>query len=209
MCLIQALRRLPFNPTVSLSKEILGETTIIVTNQSQQFVWEGYGLMLDIEAGSLPPHLQECHICIKAITPSSVRSSLPYNVSLSSVIYWFQCEPVYSFVKPITIQMQHCSKSVDKSKFCILKADYHPVDGHSSSIVFEKLKGNFTENGLGSIKVNSFSLYGTGDEGSDEREYYATVAHQYGHRLVDIYFAVTWNIEPFLTVSKQCCDSLI
>ena len=46
-----------------------------------------------------------------------------------------------------------------------------------------RLKGteetDFSENGMGKIKVNGFNLYRIGDEGSDEKEYHATVAHHY------------------------------
>ena len=201
---IQVIGRLSFSTLASFSEEILGETNITVTNESQQFVWKGYGLTLDIEAESLPAHFQECHICIKALTPSSVQSCIPYDVSLCSAIYWFQCEPNCCFVKAITMRMQHCSKSEDKSRLCILRADYHPVENESVHIEFEKLRGDFTENGIGTIKVNGFSLYGAGDEGSDEKEYYATVAHEYNQRSAYMYihFAVTWNTQPFLTVSK-------
>ena len=84
---LQALRRLSFNPIVSFNEEILGETSIVITNEPQQFLWEVYGLVLDIEKESLPAHLQECHICIKALTPSSVQDYIPYDVSLCSAIY--------------------------------------------------------------------------------------------------------------------------
>ena len=204
MCIffIQALRRLSFNPLASFSEETLGETNITITNESRQFVWEGYGLTLDIEAESLPAPLQECRICIKALTPSSVQNCIPYDVSLCSAIYLLQCEPACYFVKAIMVQMQHCSKSKDKSRFCILRADYHPGENESSCIEFEKFRGDFFENGIGAIKVNGFSLYGIGDEGSDEKEYYATVAHHYDQRSADIHFALTLNTQPFLTVSK-------
>ena len=199
---IQAMRRLSFNPLTSFSEETLGETNIRVTNESQQFVWKDYGLTLDTEAESLPTTLQECQICIKALTPSSVQSCIPYDVSLCSAIYWLQCEPDCYFVKAITMRMHHCSKSEDKSRLCILRADYHPVENESVHIEFEKLRGDFSENGIGIIRVNGFSLYGIGDEGSDEKEYYATVAHHYDQRLADIHFVLTMNTPPFLTVSR-------
>ena len=186
-------------PSVLLGGEIIGETIAVVTNQSQLFMWKGYGLTLEIGEGSLPAALQECCIHIKALAPVAVRYNLPDNVSLSSVVYWFQCEPSCCFEKAITLRMHHCAKNEDKSRFCILKANYHCVQ--SSSFAFEKLEGDFSTRGQGSIKLNSFSLYGTGVEGSDEREYRSTVAYQYGRGLADIHFIVTWNVEPLLTVS--------
>ena len=168
-------------------------------------MWKGYGLTLEIGEGSLPAALQECCIHIKALAPVAVRYNLPDNVSLSSVVYWFQCEPSCCFEKAITLRMHHCAKNEDKSRFCILKANYHCVQ--SSSFAFEKLEGDFSTRGQGSIKLNSFSLYGTGVEGSDEREYCSTVAYQYGCGLADIHFIVTWNIEPLLTVST--CSMVI
>ena len=102
--------------------------------------------------------------------------------------------------------MQHCSRSEDKSRLCILRADHHSADDKPSCIEFERYRGDFSENGMGKIKVNGFSLYGIGDEGSDEKEYHATVAHHYDKKLADIHFAVTWNTQPFLTVCKPCID---
>ena len=100
--------------------------------------------------------------------------------------------------------MQHCSRSKDKSRLCILRADHHSADDKPSCIEFERYRGDFSENGMGKIKVNGFILYGIGDEGSDEKEYHATVAHHYDKKLADIHFAVTWNTQLFLTVCKPC-----
>lgn len=97
------------------------------------------------------------------------------------------------------MRMEHCETSEDKSKFCILRAESEVCNQFS---MFKKVDGgDFSHSRTGSIKVKSFSLYGNGVEDEEEREYQATIVHQYGCRFADIHFVVTWNVEAMLTVS--------
>ena len=100
--------------------------------------------------------------------------------------------------------MQHCSKTEDKSRLCILRADHHSADDKPSCIAFERHRGDFSENGMGKIKVNGFSLYGIGDEGSDKKEYHATVAHHYDKKLADIHVTLLSHGTP--SHSSQCVN---
>ena len=65
------------------------------------YAWEGYGLVLDIEKESSPAHLQECHICIKALTPSSVQDYIPYDVSLCRRSTGFSVNLLAALQKPL------------------------------------------------------------------------------------------------------------
>ena len=98
--------------------EVCSETFVIVhSSQGQLIEWNG--LKLHIHAGSLPEDLQECTIFIKASLAGEYE--IPENTSLVSAIFWLRCEPQCTFVKPVTVEIQHCSTQRDLSKLKIVK----------------------------------------------------------------------------------------
>ena len=99
--------------------EECGETSVIVHSSQGQLV-EWNGLKLHIHAGSLPKDLQQCTIFIKASLAGEYE--IPENTSLVSAIYWLRCEPQCTFIKPVTVEIQHCSTQRDLSKLKIVRA---------------------------------------------------------------------------------------
>ena len=48
--------------------DVIAETSVLVTNQSQTFHWAGYELKLHIPKEALPTGLKECRLLIKRYT---------------------------------------------------------------------------------------------------------------------------------------------
>ena len=180
--------------------DVCAETTLIVTNASQAFVWEGYGLKLVIPMDCLPPGIEQCMINIKA--SASGQYEFPNNTHPVSAIFWLQCEPRCRFTLPISVEIQHCGKSRDTSKLSLVKACCSQVN---LPYRFKKLQGNhFYDEGsfsYGANELTSFSGVGVAQEGSQDRQYAARLF--YLCRTVytyEIHFVVTWDIEAHLTV---------
>ena len=96
-----------------------GETSVIVYSSQGQVV-EWNRLKLYIHAGSLPEGLKQCTIFIKASLSGDYE--IPEDTSLVSAIFWLRCEPQCIFIKPITVEIQHCSTKRDLSKLKIVRA---------------------------------------------------------------------------------------
>ena len=79
--------------------DVIGETSILVTNQAQSFKWVGYGLKIHVPKEALPADLEECRLLIKV--GLSGQFGLPQYTSLSSAIYWLDSQPRCKFSQPI------------------------------------------------------------------------------------------------------------
>lgn len=87
--------------------EVCGETNLIVYSaHNQQITWPGYGLRIQIWEGSLPAGMEECTVNIR--TSVAGQYEFPANSHLVSPVFWFRCETVSKFTKPITVEIQHC-----------------------------------------------------------------------------------------------------
>ena len=90
--------------------EVCGEMTVVVySSHAQQITWEGFGLKLHIQEGSLPEGMEKTSIQIRASWAGQYE--FPENSHLVSAIFWLRCENVREFMKPITVEIQHCAKS--------------------------------------------------------------------------------------------------
>ena len=179
--------------------EMCREMTVMVySSHSQQITWEGFGLKLHIQEGSLPAGMEQCILQIKASLAGQYE--FPENSHLVSAIFWLRCETVHKFTKPITVEIQHCAKSENLSKLSFVKA---VCSQKQLPYTFKQLPGsNFTSNSsYGVIELNSFSGVGITQEGSEDREYCSQLFYLGQPSLCKIHFVVTWNIEAHLTVS--------
>ena len=100
--------------------DVVGVTSLLITNQAQTFHWGGYGLKLHIPQSSLPAGLEECRLHIKV--GLSGEFEFPQNMSLVSAVYWIDSEPRHRFSKPIKMELQHCSTSNQSSQLSIVQA---------------------------------------------------------------------------------------
>ena len=89
--------------------EVCGEMTVVVySSHYQQITWPGYGLRLHIPKGCLPAGMEQCTINIKASVAGQYE--FPEKSLLVSAVFWLRCEDVHKFTRPITVEIQHCTK---------------------------------------------------------------------------------------------------
>ena len=178
-----------------------GETSVVV-HYSQGRLVEWNGLKLQIHAGSLPEGLEQCTIIIKASLAGEYE--IPENTSLVSAIFWLRCKPQCTFIKPITVEIQHCSIKRDLSKLKIVRAF---CSQKSLPYKFKPLGGSFNaDTCYGVIDMKGFSGIGTIEENPDsDRMYYNQLfyrsyfSHQQRH---EIHIIFTWNTELHIYVMQ-------
>ena len=134
---------------------MIEETSILVTNQSQNFHWVGYGLKLYVPQKALPADLEECNLLIKV--GISGQFTLPQNTSLVSAVYWLDSEPRCKFSKHLTVEIQHCALSSQMSRlnFAAAVCSQSPLP-----YTFKILKGGEfnRQSTYGCIQLQHFSL---------------------------------------------------
>ena len=180
--------------------DVCGEASLTVTNEDQQFIWKEFGLKLTIPSGVLPPGVDQCKLLFKASL--SGHYQLPKNncYHLVSPIFWIRCEPQCRFAKAVTLEIQHCALDQNIPKLSFIRALCTQKELPYS---FEVISGGrfFKNNPYGFIQLNRFSGIGVAQEGSEEREYCASLfylTNSMHDRQVD--FTVTWNTEAHINV---------
>ena len=174
--------------------------TCVTVHSSQGQLIEWNGLKLHIHAGSLPEGLQQCTIFIKASLAGDYE--IPENTSLVSGVFWLRCEPQCTFIKPITVEIQHCSTKQDLSKLKIVRAF---CNQKSLPYKFKPLGGSFdADTFYGVIDMKGFSGVGAIEENPEsERMYYnqlfyhSYLSHQQRH---EIHIVFVWNTELHINV---------
>ena len=181
--------------------EVCGEMTVVVhSSVAQQITWEGFGLKLHIDEGSLPAGIHQCTLTIKASLAG--QYGFPDNSNLVSAIFWLRCEPMCKFTKPVTVEIQHCAR-LENIANLTLKFVRAACSQKQLPYTFKELGGEFTKHSsYGAVKVNSFSGLAVIQKGPEvHREYCSKLFYlsNYfsGHR---IDFVVTWNTETHLNV---------
>ena len=176
--------------------QVCAETAVKVTNSPQPFVWLGRGLKLNIPKGSLPAGIDEVTIYIQASL--SGQYEFPENSHLVSAVFWLRCSQKCTFIRPVSLEINHCAKSANTSKLSIVRA---VCSQKNLPYKFERLGGNFNPySSFGEIELNSFSGVAVIQDGSDEREYCAMLYYCLISHELSISFVVTWNTKTHLTV---------
>lgn len=180
--------------------DICGEISIIVySSQSQQFEWEGYGLKLLIHEDSLPAGMKQCTINIKASVAGQYE--FPENCYLVSAVFWFRCETVHQFTKPITVEIQHCAKPKMISKLRFVRA---VCSQKNLPYTFKpKSGGDFANKSCGIFDLNSFSAVAITQSESEERDYCSTLFHRPEKMISVLFYVIVWNTEAHLNVSSS------
>ena len=183
--------------------DVCGETSLTVTNKSQQFIWKEFGLKLTIPSGALPQDVDQCELLIKASL--SGHYQLPKNYHLVSPVFWIRCEPYCKFAKPIILEVEHCALDRNIPKLSFIRASCTQKE---LSYSFEVISGGkFSRNSsYGLVELKGFSLTGAAQKSSDEREYCARLYHlknpTFDHR---VHFTITWNTSGHRNVYKTSC----
>ena len=107
------------------------------------------------------------------------------------------------FIKPITVEIQHCSTKQDLSKLKIVRAY---CNQKSLPYKFKRLnEGKFdAHTSYGVIEVTHFSGFGVAEENPDsDRMYYNQLIYYSNHsqQRHDIHIIYTWNTDAHINVS--------
>ena len=173
----------------------------MITNYSQTFIWEGFGLKLYIPQGCLPAGVEQCTININASLAGQYE--FPQNSYLHSAVFWLRCEPKCAFTKALTLEISHCAKSENSSKLSFIRA---VCSQEQLPYSFEHIGGDFnSHSSYGVINLDRFSGIGAIQEGSEDRKYCARLFYLGRDNIShEIHFVVTWNTETHLNVSHIC-----
>ena len=170
--------------------EVCGETSIVVINSPQSFIWEGFGLKLHIPKGCLPVGMEQCIITIQASLAGQYQ--FPENSHLVSAVFWFRCE--CKFAKKITVEVNHCAESEDCSKLSFVRA---VCSQKELPYTFRLLGGDFNgHSSYGAIELDSFSGIGAVKQGPANRRYCANLVYKekvMARYYIEIYFIVLWD----------------
>ena len=137
----------------------IAEKTVLITNEEQHIVWEGYGLRLHIPSNSLPENCSQFEL--KMSVSRSRQSKLPDdNGVLVSAIYSFSHELGEKELRqPVTLEMQHCVTPSYTKELSIVRAD------EKSGLPYEF--GDITDgmitindDGYGAIKLHRLCSFG-------------------------------------------------
>ena len=179
--------------------EVVGRTSVVVTNSGQSFYWSGYGFKLHSSLGSLPSGVDQCVLHIYASLAGQYQ--LPDNVVLVSAVFWVRCDPSCQFQQKLTMELQHCAKMTSSTKLTFVRA---VCSQESLPYTFKKLegRGSFSEkSSYGCLEVDCFSGHGAVAEGQVEMAYIASLWYSKADpRNIDIHFSITWDEECHITV---------
>ena len=126
---------------------MIAQVSVEITNQKQEFTWNGYGLRLLIPKNSLPADIENCILNISVYFFSQYE--IPSDHKLVSAVYNITSKPDIEFKQELTLEIQHCEKSMELA-FVRVTDQPKPV----STI----LNGNFHDC-YGSIQIKKFSWY--------------------------------------------------
>ena len=180
---------------------VCGETTLVISNSVvQHFEWQRFGLKIHTHEHCLPRGMEQCIVSIKVSLTGQYE--FPENSHLVSAVFWFQCKPPCKFMKPITIEIQHCATSENFADLSFVKASCTPKQ---LPYMFNQLhEGSFSRHtSYGVLELNSFSGLAVTQKGSMDREYSARLfysTHQ-PENPTTIDFVVTWNTKAHINVS--------
>ena len=171
--------------------EVVGQTSVMVTNSEQSFHWTGYGFKLHIPQGSLPSGVDQCLLHFSASTTGQYQ--FPDNMELVSAVYWVRCDPFCRFQHSLTIELQHCAKMTSSTKLTFVRAICSQKD---LPYTFKKLEGNgsFTDqSSYGLLQLDHFSGFAIAGEGI-ERLYIACLYYLVRDLYTrEIHFVITWD----------------
>jgi hypothetical protein len=134
--------------------DVIAEKTVIVTNEEQHVIWEGYGLRLYIPPDSLPEGCSQFKLSVNV--GLSGEFQLPENGVLVSAVYSFSHDHIEDLRQPVTLEMEHCAAASALSNLSVVRAN---TNSNSFNYV---PGGDFSSvKGYAVIKLHSFSRFST------------------------------------------------
>ena len=176
-------------------------TEFTVSTHDALFEWEGFGLKLHVQEGSLPAGMEEARVNIRASV--SGQFQLPEDSDLLSPVFWISAP--CNFTKPVTLEIQHCALREDETILSDLSFVSAMCSQKDLPYRFKQLDGGvFTiHSSYGSIQLDHFSGIGVAGNNKIPRSY---CAHLY-HTMKQIYdwryyLTITRDLEAHFTVSS-------
>ena len=167
----------------------------VVPSQSLSHCWEGFGLNLKAPANALVPdvpfqtlNLRNCDIH---------HFKVPENTELLSGIYWVDFKG--KFVKPITIELEHCASVEQPSQFSSLSfVSTEPPTHMAPPYQLRSFPGGVfpQDSCYGSIQLSQSLLVAVVSDGSATKSY----------RALNYYIpktTTTWDIDLIITYDLQ------
>ena len=178
--------------------EVVGYTSVTVTNSAQSFCWSGYGFKLCTSSGSLPVNVCQCILHIYVSLAGQYQ--LPDGQELVSAIFWVKSDPPCRFEQKLTMEIQYCAKTTN---LMFVRA---VCSQKSLPYTFKKLEGRGSFSGqsyYGCLDISQFSGYGITANSTDvERLYIASLYYlKVDPYTIEIHFAITWDDASHITVS--------
>ena len=139
----------------------MAKTSFFITDShSHGFEWQGHGFKLHIPQGAVPAKLTEFRVDIKA--GFTGRFHIPTDLQLVSCVYWISSSQ--KFVKPVTLEIEHCASLQDSSQSSSLHFIAAKCSQAELPYQFRVLKkGIFVPRSpYGSIELTQFSFFGIG-----------------------------------------------
>ncbi len=136
-----------------LSDRHLDFISIQVDRRSKLFTWKEHGFQISIPDNSIVPYTT-CALYIYSSTSGSYK--FPYKNELVSPVFWINSSPSCTFLKCLTINLQHCANLKLNNKLTFVRADSDITNW------FKEVPslGHFSEKSLyGSLELSHFSGY--------------------------------------------------
>ena len=132
---------------------IIAEKTVLVTNQKQNIVWEGYGLRLHIPSNSLPEDCSQFELKMAVSRLRQYKLPTDDGILVSALYSFHHTLGDKELRQPVTIEMQHCA--TNSSTLSIVQAE-------DTSDMLEIIEGGIFDHreGYGVIKLHHFCSLG-------------------------------------------------
>ena len=175
-------------------------TEFTVSTHGINFEWDGYGLKLHVQEGSLPAGMGECKVNIRVSLFGQFQ--LPEDSDLLSPVFWISA-PCKS-TKPVTLEIQHCAVIENEAVLSNLSIVSAQDSQRDLPYKFKQLDGGvFSKHGsYGSIQLSHFCGIAVAGRMSTPRSYcvhvYHTIKQIYDWRF---YLAITQDHPTLNSVS--------
>ena len=138
--------------------EVIAQKIFYLTQDAVELSFQGYGFKLHVPAGSLPAEVSETQLSVRVSL--SGQFQMPPNSELLSAVYWVSSP--YKFMKPITVEIQHCAALSSNKQCSQLKFVHTKCTQKELPYIFkEQVGGVFSRHSsYGSLLLSHFSGIG-------------------------------------------------
>jgi len=182
--------------------EVIGETHFTVPNKGGSFEWKGYGVRLGVPKNSIPASMAECTINIKASLSGEFK--FPEDSDLLSPVFWISAP--CQFLKPVTLEIQHCALTEDETFISDLKFVSARCSQKFLPYTFRPIDdGVFTiHSSYASIELTHFSGLAVTGKKSTQRSYCAHIYYSSeGILNWTFYFIITRHLDIQITAVRE------